>query len=73
MSEFALYREPTALDTVLHRQLKLEAFADHSVASRMHVSFIAAVEFAAAALEFVILFLRGADHERNSHEPRRHR
>jgi hypothetical protein len=63
VTEFALYREPTALDTVLHRQLKLAAFVDHSFASRMHVSFIAAVEFAAAALEFVILFIRDAHRE----------
>jgi hypothetical protein len=58
LSEFALYREPTVLESVKHRQLKLVPLVDHSVASSMQACFLAAAEFAQAAREFAIVFVR---------------
>lgn len=58
MSEFALYREPTVLESVKHRQLKLVPLVDHSVASNMQACFLAAAEFAQAAREYTIVFVR---------------
>lgn len=58
MTEFSLYREPTVLDTVQHRQLRLRPIRDHSAASGMHAAYLAAVEFPAAAREYVIMFVR---------------
>ena len=61
MTELALYREPTVLEAANHRHLKLLPMADLSVTERMHASYLAAVEFAQAAREFVIVFVRRAD------------
>lgn len=58
MSEFALYREPTVLDFIQHRHLKLAPLTDHTAASGMHACFLAAAEFTPAAREFVIVFVR---------------
>ena len=55
MTEFSLYREPTVLDTVQHRQLRLRPIRDHSAASGMHAAYLAAVEFPAAAREYPAL------------------
>lgn len=64
MTPFNLYREPTTLDTVKHRNLKLASVADHSMTEGMHSCFIAATEISHAAREFAIAFVRdgqGAD------------
>ena len=58
MSDYALYREPTVLESVKHRGLKLMPLVDHAVASRMQASFLAAAEFTHAAREYVIVFVR---------------
>ena len=58
MSDYALYREPTVLESVKHRRLKLLPLVDHAVASRMQASFLAAAEFTHAAREYVIVFVR---------------
>ena len=58
MSDYALYREPTVLESVKHRGLKLLPLVDHAVASRMQASFLAAAEFTHAAREYVIVFVR---------------
>ena len=58
MSDYALYREPTVLESVKHRGLKLAPLVDHAVASRMQASFLAAAEFAHAAREYTIVFVR---------------
>lgn len=58
MTPFNLYREPTLLDTVKHRHLKLASVADHSMTDGMHSCFIAATEIAHAAREFAIAFVR---------------
>lgn len=66
MTPFNLYREPTLLDTVKHRNLKLASADDHSMAEGMHSCFIAATEIAHAAREFAIVFVRdgqGADNK----------
>ena len=58
MSDYALYREPTVLESVKHRGLKLLPLVDDAVASRMQASFLAAAEFVHAAREYVIVFVR---------------
>ena len=58
MSDNPLYRMPTVLDTVRHRQLKLKAINDYSMASGLHASFLAVTEFPVATHEFVIVFVR---------------
>jgi hypothetical protein len=57
------------LDNVEHRHLKLARLNDHSVASGMHASFVAAAEFALAAREFAILFVRGGGENPAQIEP----
>ena len=56
MTAFALYRQPTLLNYVTHRHLKLARLADASMADGMHACFLAATEFAMAAREYVIVF-----------------
>lgn len=58
MTQYALYREPTPLDSTAHRQLRLTGGPDLSVASRMHACFLAVAEFMPASREFVIAFVR---------------
>jgi hypothetical protein len=58
LSEFSLYREPIVLESVKHRHLKLAQVVDHSVASNMQACFLAAAEFAQAAREYPIVFVR---------------
>jgi SapC len=58
LSDYALYREPTVLESVKHRGLKLAPLVDHAVASRMQASFLAAAEFTQAAREYTIVFVR---------------
>lgn len=68
MNPFNLYREPTLLDTVKHRNLKLASVNDHSMAEGMHSCFIAATEIAHAAREFAIVFVR--DGQGDDNKPR---
>jgi hypothetical protein len=56
-----MLREPTVLDSVRHRQLRMMPISDHSMAAEMHVSYLTAVEFAPAAVEYAILFVRTDD------------
>ncbi len=58
MTDFVLYREPTVLDVVKHRHLKLLPLADHSMTAGMHSCFVTAAEIAHAAREFMIVFVR---------------
>jgi hypothetical protein len=58
LSTYSLYREPVALDTVRHRFLRLAPATDHSMSAGMHASFVAVAEFAHAARDFVIVFVR---------------
>ena len=54
-----LHREPTALDSAKHRQLKLKVpVTDWSVANRLNALFVAAAEFGDACREFPIVFVR---------------
>ncbi len=55
----ALHTNPTALDRDQHRMLKLQLpVTDWRVANRLNAIFIAAVEFAEAARDFPIVFVR---------------
>lgn len=69
MSPFALYREPTLLGNVEHRHLKLARLNDHSMAAGMHSSFLGAAEFALAARDFAILFVRDSSASPGQIEP----
>ena len=69
MSQPDLYRQPTLLDNVEHRHLKLARLNDHSMAAGMHASFVAATEFALAAREFAILFVRSGGENQNGKQP----
>ena len=54
-----LHRQPTALDSALHRKLKLKLpITDWGVASRLNALFVAAVEFGDVCREFPIVFVR---------------
>ena len=57
MIESALYLEPIRLDPAQHRAKKVVELTDFSVAGRMHMAFITAIEFPQAALEFPIVFI----------------
>lgn len=69
MSEFALYREPTVLESDKHRHLKLLPLVDHSVASHMQACFVAAAEFTHAAREFVIVFVQAQGEAKSQLQP----
>lgn len=69
MSQFALYREPVVLEHLKHRHLKLAPLTDHSMASAMHASFLAAAEFTSAARDFVIMFVRDRVEGKDQVEP----
>jgi len=69
VSEFALYREPIVLDSILHRDLKIKRFVDPTVASGLRACYLAAGEFTQAAREFVIVFLRTAVEGRPQVQP----
>lgn len=58
MSQFALYRDPVLLEPVKHRHLKMAKLTDRGMAAAMQASFLAVAEFASAAREFVIVFMR---------------
>ena len=54
-----LHRQPMALDSAKHRQLKLNLpITDWSVADRLNAIFVAAAEFGEACREFPIVFVR---------------
>ena len=54
-----LHRQPAALDSAQHRQLKLRVpVTDWSVASRLNALFVAAAEFGDVCREFPIVFVR---------------
>ncbi len=54
-----LHRQPIALDTALHRQLKLKVpITDWGVASQLNALFVAAVEFGDVCREFPIVFVK---------------
>jgi hypothetical protein len=54
-----LHKQPTALDSAKHRQLKLQVpVTDWSVADRLNAIFVAAAEFGEACREFPIVFVR---------------
>lgn len=57
MIESALYLQPVRLDPAQHRAKKIAELTDFSVAGRMHMAFITAIEFPQAALEFPIVFI----------------
>jgi hypothetical protein len=53
-----LYKQPVAVDTGAHRQLKLVGGAsDWNVASRMNAVFVASVEFGDACCEYPLVFI----------------
>jgi hypothetical protein len=58
LSQFALYRDPVLLEPVKHRHLKMAKLTDRGMAAAMQASFLAVAEFASAAREFVIVFMR---------------
>ena len=51
-------REPAVLDPTRHKKLRLIRSTDYSPSADLHASFLAAAEFASAALDFVIMFVR---------------
>lgn len=54
-----LHRQPAALDSAQHRQLKLRLpLTDWSVANRLNALFVAAAEFGDVCREFPIVFVR---------------
>lgn len=54
-----LHKQPTALDSAKHRQLKLQVpVTDWSVADRLNAIFVAAAEFGEACREFPVVFVR---------------
>lgn len=54
-----LHRQPTALDSAKHRQLRLKLpVTDWSVAGRLNAIFVAAAEFSEVCREFPIVFVR---------------
>ena len=54
-----LHRQPTALDSALHRNLKLKLpITDWGVASKLNAIFVAAVEFGDVCREFPIVFVK---------------
>ena len=54
-----LHREPVALDSALHRDLKIRLpISDWGVASKLNALFVAAVEFGDVCREFPIVFVK---------------
>lgn len=54
-----LHRQPAALDSALHRQLKLKVpITDWSLSSQLNAIFVAAAEFGDACKEFPIVFVK---------------
>jgi hypothetical protein len=54
-----LHRQPTALDSAVHRHLKLRLpITDWSMADRLNAIFVAAAEFGEVCREFPIVFVR---------------
>jgi len=59
----ALYRSPVLLDPALHRDWKVGALSDFSIARGMHAVFLNAAEFAQAALEFAVVFVHAGERD----------
>jgi hypothetical protein len=57
----ALYRDPQVFDFERHRNKKLQALSDYSVAKDMHAVFLAATEFPAASLSLPIIFVASGE------------
>jgi hypothetical protein len=54
-----LHRQPAALDSALHRQLKLQVpITDWSLANQLNAIFLAVAEFGDACKEFPIVFVK---------------
>ena len=54
-----LHRQPAALDSAIHRQLKLKVpITDWSLANQLNALFLAAAEFGDACKEFPIVFVK---------------
>ena len=59
-----LHRQPTALDSVTHRQLKLQMpVTDWRVADKLNAMFVAAAEFGDVCREFPIVFVKAGKEE----------
>ena len=56
-NSYQLYRNPVPLDAEQHRHKRLQPLTDYSIAGAMHASYVGVDEFAAAALEYVIMFV----------------
>lgn len=62
-----LHKQPTALDSVLHRKLKLRMpVADWRVADQLNAMFVAAAEFGDVCREFPIVFVKAGKEEDGS-------
>ncbi len=62
-----LHRQPTALDSAVHRQLKLDVpITDWSFASKLNALFVAATEFGDACREFPIVFVKAGKEDDGS-------
>ncbi len=62
-----LHLQPQALDTNLHRQLKLKLpLTDWSVAKRLNAMFVAAAEFGDVCREYPIVFIKAGQEEDGS-------
>ena len=54
-----LHRQPAALDSALHRQLRLQVpITDWSLARQLNAIFLAVAEFGDACKEFPIVFVK---------------
>lgn len=59
-----LHRQPTALDSVTHRQLKLQMpVGDWRVADQLNAMFVAAAEFGDVCREYPIVFVKAGKEE----------
>ena len=62
-----LHLQPTALDSVQHRKLKLDVpITDWRVGSKLNAMFVAAGEFGDVCREFPIVFVRAGKEEDGS-------
>lgn len=59
-----LHRQPTGLDSLAHRQMRLALpITDWTMSARLNSIFVAAAEFGEACREFPIVFVRAGDDE----------
>ena len=63
------YREPLLLDADRHRHLKIAVLTDYSVASKLHAVYVSSSEFAQAALDFPIVFIKSGAPDQNGRHP----